>query len=196
MATRRICSIPDCGKRHMARGLCKPHYEKASYHRQLPPRPPRTDWERVGAIDTKHFIEQAVSTKTDDCILWPLSKSHNGYGLVVWKGKRWRAHRLTCTIVHGSPSRPDLVAMHSCRNRACINPGHLRWGTIRENVHDAISCGTFMGNLPNSKPKLDEKTVREIRQSAEPNTVLAAKLGVSHVAIWKIRHRITWKDVV
>ncbi|WP_442800462.1 HNH endonuclease signature motif containing protein [Sphingopyxis sp. 113P3] len=48
------------------------------------------------------------------------------------------AHRVACTIAHGSPPEGKASALHSCDNPPCCNPAHLRWGSHKENTADAI----------------------------------------------------------
>ncbi len=47
------------------------------------------------------------------------------------------AHQFAALLEIG-PSNGRYV-LHSCDNRICCNPAHLRYGTQRDNVHDAIS---------------------------------------------------------
>lgn len=43
--------------------------------------------------------------------------------------------------------------------------------------------------------KLTEPDVVEILLSTEPLSVLAERYHVSNIAIWKVRHRKTWKHI-
>lgn len=44
-------------------------------------------------------------------------------------------HRLVCWLERGPPPTPEQSeAMHMCNNAACINPYHMRWGTMEENL--------------------------------------------------------------
>jgi hypothetical protein len=42
-------------------------------------------------------------------------------------------HRFTCWAAHGPPPALKMVAAHSCNNKACLNPMHLRWLTHADN---------------------------------------------------------------
>lgn len=41
------------------------------------------------------------------------------------------------------PNGKKAFLCHACNNENCSNPKHLYWGTPKENVQDAINCGTF-----------------------------------------------------
>lgn len=80
------------------------------------------------------------------CWEWTGSKGVGGYGLICvgawYSGQRTTvgAHRLMWER-HNGPAPERTHVMHSCDNRLCINPAHLRLGTPKENVRDMISKG-------------------------------------------------------
>jgi hypothetical protein len=83
--------------------------------------------------------------KTDGCWLWTGSRSGSGgYGQIdeYGGGQRSRhfAHRLSL-VLSGAQLEPEQVVRHDCDVPACVNPAHLRIGTQRDNVHDAIERG-------------------------------------------------------
>lgn len=51
------------------------------------------------------------------------------------------AHRFAWEQANGRPVPRGKVVMHTCDNPRCANPAHLRVGTQRENVHDAMRKG-------------------------------------------------------
>jgi hypothetical protein len=71
---------------------------------------------------------------TTPCWIWQDYKTREGYG-VVSDGRHHKtvAHRLVYRQQIGEiPS--GLTLDHLCRQRACVNPGHMEPVTFRENV--------------------------------------------------------------
>jgi hypothetical protein len=66
---------------------------------------------------------------------WPFggALSPNGYGNVTIDGVRIGAHRAMYELMVG-PIPEGMQLDHLCRNRACINPGHLEPVTCQTNL--------------------------------------------------------------
>ena len=79
-------------------------------------------------------IEMAYEKQTDNC--YSLDEKQTSYRMVVYKNKNMVAHRVVCRLAHGEPPPDKPQATHSCHNKWCINPRHLRWGSAKDNAAD------------------------------------------------------------
>jgi len=136
MATPRICSIPDCGKPHCARGWCKMHWQ--FWSRNGTPKAKRTAWR-----EPEKFLKNiALAYAGDDCLEWPFSIVGGGYGQIWRDGRLQIVSRVVCELVNGPPPAPEYQAAHSCGRAGCVSPRHLTWKTRTENEADKLVHGT------------------------------------------------------
>lgn len=96
-------------------------------------------------IDIERFWAKVDRRGPDECWNWAAGMNPNGYGavyLVFPEGrKQFGAHR-AALIVHNRALPPNgAYVLHSCDNKLCCNPAHLRYGSQRDNIHDAIARG-------------------------------------------------------
>lgn len=76
-----------------------------------------------------------------ECIVWIGAKDKRGYAQMrLEKRTRYVTHIILELKGEDRPSAKHC-ALHSCDNPACIHPDHLRWGTQKENIQDAIDRG-------------------------------------------------------
>lgn len=86
----------------------------------------------------ERFFEKVQ--KTDGCWLWTASLSGSGYGQIYDGEGLTLAHRFSySTFVGDIPA--DMVVMHNCDNKLCVNPSHLQVGTVADNMRDMYSKG-------------------------------------------------------
>jgi len=85
----------------------------------------------------------AKVNKTDTCWLWTASKVGGGYAqfhTTDASGHRQRyAHKVSYEAVHGLV--PDGMFLdHTCHNRICVNPDHLRLVTNKQNQENLLGA--------------------------------------------------------
>lgn len=85
-------------------------------------------------------IRANIKVNAQGCWEWQLFIRRNGYGQMKYEGKTVDAHRVSYRCFHGEiPEGMDVL--HSCDNRRCANPDHLRLGTHKENMEDMVAKG-------------------------------------------------------
>jgi hypothetical protein len=90
--------------------------------------------------------------RTTECIHWTINLSVKGYGQIVYDNRTHNVHRLMYALVYGDIPK-GLHILHSCNNKTCYNPLHLRMGTHLENMRDKYLAG---------ETKFDNEKVLEI----------------------------------
>lgn len=81
-------------------------------------------------IENFHRKLELVS---NGCVVWKGSLSEKGYGVFYFHNSRIRAHRFSYQTYKGQLLKSKCID-HICRNRACVNPEHLRQVTFRINA--------------------------------------------------------------
>lgn len=188
------CAVSGCDRRVTSKGLCNIHYQRLRRHgSELIGR----DAVTASGDAQSYFRETVLSYEGDDCLLWPYARDLNGYAQVYWEGRVSRAHRIACTVVHGTPPFPLAEAAHSCGNGhlGCVNPRHLRWDTRTGNQSDRLRHGTHVYGDKHGGSKLGPDDVREIRllRGQRPLKEIAARFGVSKSTISAIHCRRLWR---
>ena len=114
--------------------------------------------------ETYQYIVDNIEKTEDGCWLWKGRFDRYGYGSLSHKDRQGRIHTYTLAHVKGPPPNDKQNhALHSCRNRHCCNPDHLRWGSNAENVADMVKDGTVAKGSRNGFSKLNETDVKLIK---------------------------------
>ncbi len=95
------------------------------------------------------WILERLDYKGEECLIWPLARTPEGYGYVAINGKPRRAHRVMCELVNGPAPKDRPHAAHLCGNGhlGCCTPKHLAWKNASENQKDRRRHGRPEGGI-------------------------------------------------
>jgi hypothetical protein len=127
--------------------------------------------------------------RSGECWLWLGSHHEFGYGWFWANGRSWNAHRVAWELTNGViPS--GRVVMHTCDNPPCVNPAHLRLGTVADNQSDMAAKGRSTKGRPRPpRTVLTDAQVRELRalsRSGMAASNLAARYGMDATSVHAI----------
>jgi len=169
---------------------CRIHRGKWSIEQALELAPPPT------AAINRIFNRIEVDPVT---YCWEYTRGLNsdGYGCIDIHNKTFRVHRIMYEYIYGDIPADRPLILHRCDNRKCCNPMHLYAGTNRNNMDDMVSRNRSSRSIGenNGRSRLTDKKVIEIRESDEPQAVLAKRFNVNQGTIWHIKARKTWKHI-
>lgn len=182
------CSVEGCVAQARLLGLCRRHHGRLKRNGE-------PTGGRYSEVETQRaWIDGVIQHHGDDCIRWPFTVAPNGYGITsvgVAKG----AHRVVCILAHGAPPSVDHEVAHSCNDRGCVNPRHLRWATRLENAADKVVHGTLLKGERNPAAKLTADQVIAMRRDRAAGMIyreLAANYGVSICTAHRICRGVAW----
>lgn len=148
---------------------------------------------RVGEIQNRFWGRVEIGSP-DSCWEWIGTMHGSGYGVISGKlygthvGKIL-SHRAAWIMTNGpTPDAANTgphgwVVMHTCDNRKCVNPAHLRLGRQADNVADMDNkerrVTVVKAGAKHARAKLTPEQVAEILASDEEHKVLAERFGVS-----------------
>jgi hypothetical protein len=150
------------------------------------------------------ILEKSIPEPNTGCWLWLASlKNKAGYGQIMLRNKRGKpqyAHRVSfeafkCEIPE------DALVLHSCDQPCCVNPDHLRAGSISDNSKDMIKRNRGKGQLHRGdgrvKTTLSDAEVAEIFSDERRTKEISDSYKVSerHVRHIKLGQRRTIEKV-
>lgn len=119
-----------------------------------------------------------VSATPGGCHEWTGARSTNGYGHLWVNPLRTtiKAHRIAYVLATGLTLSPADDLDHLCRNRACVNPGHLEPVGRKENL--ARGAGP---NAESLRSQLDRDECQRGHDLTAPNAWRSLKGGRSRM---------------
>lgn len=114
-------------------------------------------------------VEELLANGTrihGDCLICHLATNAKGYcsvGIGGRNGIKFRAHRLVYIVRKGLIA-PDLMALHTCDIRNCIEPEHIYAGTAAQNTADMVSRGRHSNGDGSKEEALKVETAKRIKK--------------------------------
>jgi hypothetical protein len=130
------------------------------------------------------------------CWEWQGAVYPGGYGHIAPLYGECQAHRASYRH-HKGEIPPKTLVLHSCDNRRCINPDHLRLGNHSANNHDAYSRGRRRDVSGERNPfaKLRDEDIARILADPRTQPEIAKDYGVCRSTIGEIKRgaRHAWR---
>lgn len=192
-----ICPKENCGRSDIVgRGMCSMHYAR---ERRLGVFTSPTVCKQGNGdnAEQRFWSRVALTADIERCWDWQAGRFSTGYGSVLVHGKTTTAHRAAWFYAYGV--MPTLHVLHSCDNRICVNPHHLREGTNQDNIADKVSRNRQSQGEGSGRAKLTVPAVIKIRELHATSSIsyrtLGSTFGVSRTSISRIINRQSWKHI-
>jgi len=143
------------------------------------------------------FEKQLKRNENTGCLEWTGRTVRGGYGAITIKRKTVMAHRFWF-VKCGGVIPDGMVLCHTCDNPKCVEPGHLFVASQAENMADMVRKKRQARGTLNSKAKLTESDVVEIRKAYKNGEIqarLAAQYNVHQTTISLIIKGKNWKHI-
>lgn len=131
----------------------------------------------------------------DPCVEWSKARDTAGYG-VSWKNGKWiRAHRKVYEDFYNVLLTSDQKVLHTCDNRACVNPDHLYLGTNKQNSNDMVSRNRQAKGEDTNHAKLTSTDVLTIYHDTRSSRTIAKDFNISKTNVLDIKNKRIWRHL-
>lgn len=146
--------------------------------------------------------------KQDGCWDWQGATSSTGYGSLTFHGRAATAHRVAAFLsglvsdIQAPKNRRGLgFILHSCDNRRCCNPAHMKVGTYADNQLEAYARQrrkAYKGEAHANAKQTKESVVliKDMYAHGISQEAIARLLEVSQSGISKILLGVSYVETV
>lgn len=140
------------------------------------------------------------SEQVGACLIYTYGTSTRaGHVQVFYDGRRHFVHRVAYRLAYG-PFPDGFSVLHSCDTPRCIEPAHLRLGTIADNNADMVRRGRLVvprGSKSGMAVLTEAKAEQILLGLAHGETLkaLGERFEVHLSTIWLIKAGRTWAHV-
>jgi hypothetical protein len=150
----------------------------------------------MNKMSKERFWKKVERNGPSDCWIYTGVVNANGYGVICIDWKNHSAHRAAWFYTYGE--WPKFL-LHSCDNRRCVNPAHLREGNHQQNAQDRVDRGRSAQGSSHGRARLAESDISQIDilywQEKRTEQSIADLYGVSRGTISHAIFRRNWKHV-
>lgn len=94
------------------------------------------------------------------CWLWTgATAGQRGYGHFRIDDRDYYAHRVALELFQDRPVPKGMVVRHDCDTPRCVNPSHLKTGSVKDNANDCVVRGRTAVGVRNGQAKLSNTDV-------------------------------------
>ena len=136
--------------------------------------------------------------KTETCWLWRGTSDESGYGRFCWKSWAKGAHVVAYYLGHGVWPKHDVA--HTCHQRSCVRPEHLKDLTRADHMAMDGEAGRFSRKHMHKRRKLSDDQVKDIKKIMRDtprvdDRKIADGLHVTAACVRQIRRGETYQDI-
>lgn len=122
----------------------------------------------------------------------------NGYPCATRNGKYTKISRIVLAEKLGRPIKRGFWALHSCDNSLCINPKHIREGTVHDNEKDKLKRNRHSRCERHGMSKLrgvDVLAIRFLHRIGYGSNRISKFFKISQTNASQIIRKATWKNL-
>lgn len=159
----------------------------------------RADLDKGEARILRNFEKHLTTQAVEQCWFWTGTLTHRGYGQFGVGSKTFMAHRVSYVLFCGEIPEGKFV-LHSCDNKNCCNPSHLRLGLHEDNVQDALDRKRYKpmigeDHVSSTLSALEVLEIMERLRKGEAAADIARMYNVGDSTIRSIYYGRTWCSV-